>query len=103
MEDLQEHQLAVERRWGASVELHFAHFEGKCGQSHSLHSVEGHCWVALEVSEAHQTAVTGGPWEKVGPLGERVQENHPGDHQEVQVNHQEDQVGVGGLPFQGDP
>ena len=42
LEDLQEHQLAVERRWEASVGLHFAHFEGKYGQSHSLHSVEGH-------------------------------------------------------------
>jgi len=74
------------------VGLHFAHFEGICGQSHSLHFVEGHHWVALGVSEAHQIAVTEDPWGTVGPWGEGVQ-----------GSHREDQEGAEGLPFQGDP
>lgn len=43
-------------------------------------------------SEAHQTVVTGGPWGRVGPWGEEVQESR-----------REDQVVVGDLPFQGGP
>ena len=43
-------------------------------------------------SEAHQTVVTGGPWGRVGPWDEEVQESR-----------REDQVVVGDLPFQGGP
>ena len=42
--------------------------------------------------EAHQTAVMEGPWGKVGPSGEGVQGNHQGD-----------QEGAEGSPFQEDP
>lgn len=42
--------------------------------------------------EAHQTAVMGDPWGKVVPSGEGVQGNHQGD-----------QEGAEGLPFQEDP